>query len=107
QLACDLGFAHAGRPGKKEGAYGLVGTSQARARHFDGGGKGFDGGILAKNHGFKIAIECGQLAAVVVGDALWRYAGDLGNRRLDFSLAYDFLLTRARQQTLRGASLVD
>ncbi|MNS64221.1 hypothetical protein D3C72_973420 [compost metagenome] len=107
QLPRHFGLAHTGGAGQQESADGLFRFAQARARHLDGGGQGIDRAVLAEHHGFQIAVQRGQLAAVVVGDRLRRNTGDLGHDVLDVHLADHLLLTRARQQALRGAGLVD
>src|SRR5690606_24479072 len=107
QLARHLGLAYARGARKQERTDRTVGFAQARARHLDGGGQGFDGGVLAEHDGFEVAFERGQLAAVVVGNRLRRDARDLGHDVFDVDLADDFFLARARQQSLRGAGFVD
>ncbi len=107
QLLGHLGFADAGGTGEEIVADGFFRLAQARAGQFDRRRQGLDRRILAKDHAFERFLQILEHLGIVLGDVLWRDAGDFGDHGFDLFDADGFAPFAFGHQPLRRASLVD
>ena len=107
ELPRHLGLADAGGAGEQEAAGRLLRIAQTAARHLDRRGQRIDGLVLTEHHGFQVAVQVLQLAAIVGRHVVRRNARDLGDDVLDLVLGDDAPLLRLRQDALRRAGFVD
>ena len=94
-------------PENRNAADRLLGLAEARPRHLDRRGERLDRRVLAEHDVLQVALDGGQLAAVVGRHVLRRDPRDLRDDLLDLDLADGLLALGRRQDALRGTGLVD
>ena len=107
QLFGHLGFTHTRGAAEQERANRLVGLAQTCTRHFDGVCQSLNGGVLPKHSGFQIAIERGQLVAVIGINRLWRNTGNFRDNVFDVALRNCFTLFAFWQNTLSRTGFIN
>ncbi len=103
----DLGLADTRGPGKEEGADGFLGSAQSRARSLDGGNKGMDGAVLAKDYVFEFRFQVSQVLRIGCRDTRGGDFGDVRHDVLDLLYADHGFALASGKQLFRGARLVD